>query len=71
MSDDFRHDATSDRELRLADGRRMQWSEFGAPDGTPMLSCHGGLLCRSSRSTAPSSRLLTNMRRSLRTNRSL
>ncbi len=46
MSDGFRHDATTDRELRLADGRRMRWSEFGAPDGTPMLSCHGGLLCR-------------------------
>ena len=46
MSNSFRHDPATDRELRLADGRRMQWSEFGAPDGTPVLSCHGGLLCR-------------------------
>src|SRR4051812_19250222 len=46
MSDPFRHDAAADRELRLADGRRMRWSEFGPPDGTPVLSCHGGLLCR-------------------------
>jgi pimeloyl-ACP methyl ester carboxylesterase len=42
----FRHDTTSDHELTLSDGRRMTWSEFGAPDGTPVLSCHGGLLCR-------------------------
>ncbi len=42
----FVHDRATDRELRLADGRRMQWSEFGAPDGAPVLSCHGGLLCR-------------------------
>jgi pimeloyl-ACP methyl ester carboxylesterase len=46
MTDDFRHDAGSDHDLRLADGRRLTWSEFGAPDGTPVLSCHGGLLCR-------------------------
>ena len=46
MSDAFRHDPATDRDLRLADGRRMRWSEFGAPDGTPVLSCHGGLLCR-------------------------
>jgi pimeloyl-ACP methyl ester carboxylesterase len=46
MSDAFRHDDTTDHELRLADGRRLTWSEFGAPDGSPVLSCHGGLLCR-------------------------
>jgi len=46
MSDSFSHDPASDRELRLADGRRLTWSEFGAPDGIPVLSCHGGLLCR-------------------------
>lgn len=46
MTAEFRHDATSDHELTLADGRRMTWSEFGAPAGTPVLSCHGGLLCR-------------------------
>jgi pimeloyl-ACP methyl ester carboxylesterase len=46
MTGTFRHDPATDRELRLADGRRLQWSELGAPDGTPVLSCHGGLLCR-------------------------
>jgi pimeloyl-ACP methyl ester carboxylesterase len=46
VSSHFEHDAASDRELRLADGRRMTWSELGAPTGTPVLSCHGGLLCR-------------------------
>jgi pimeloyl-ACP methyl ester carboxylesterase len=46
MSDTFRHDPASDHELRLDDGRRMTWSELGAPDGAPVLSCHGGLLCR-------------------------
>ena len=46
MSTEFRHDETTDHELRLADGRRMTWSEFGPPDGAPVLSCHGGLLCR-------------------------
>ena len=24
----------------------MTWAEFGAPDGVPVLNCHGGLLCR-------------------------
>ena len=46
MSDTFHHDATTDHELELADGRRLTWSELGAPDGVPVLSCHGGLLCR-------------------------
>ncbi len=46
MSGAFTHDRATDRELRLVDGRRMTWSEFGAPAGTPVLSCHGGLLCR-------------------------
>jgi pimeloyl-ACP methyl ester carboxylesterase len=46
MSDPFRHDPATDHELTLTDGRRMTWSEFGAPDGAPVLSCHGGLLCR-------------------------
>lgn len=45
-SSSFRHDPGTDRELTLADGRRMQWSDLGAPDGSPVLSCHGGLLCR-------------------------
>lgn len=42
----FRHDPQTDHELRLPDGRRIAYSEFGAPDGIPVLSCHGGLLCR-------------------------
>jgi pimeloyl-ACP methyl ester carboxylesterase len=42
----FQHDNRTDRELRLADGRRLEYSEFGAPTGEPVLSCHGGLLCR-------------------------
>jgi pimeloyl-ACP methyl ester carboxylesterase len=42
----FRHDAKSDHELQLRDGRRVTYSEFGDPAGTPVLSCHGGLLCR-------------------------
>jgi pimeloyl-ACP methyl ester carboxylesterase len=46
MSASFTHDIATDRVLELADGRTMQWSEFGAPDGAPVLSCHGGLLCR-------------------------
>ncbi len=46
MSASFEHDRKTDRELRLADGRTMTWAEFGAPDGVPVLSCHGGLLCR-------------------------
>ncbi len=29
------------RSLRLADGRRLAWYEYGAPDGTPVLYCHG------------------------------
>ena len=46
MRERFRHDRSTDRELRLSDGRTMTFSEFGAPDGVPVLSCHGGLLCR-------------------------
>lgn len=46
MSASFEHDQKTDRELRLADGRTMTWAEFGAPDGVPVLNCHGGLLCR-------------------------
>lgn len=46
MTESFRHDPATDHELELTDGRRMTWSELGAPDGLPVLSCHGGLLCR-------------------------
>ena len=27
--------------LQLTDGRRLAWAEFGAPDGRPVLYCHG------------------------------
>jgi pimeloyl-ACP methyl ester carboxylesterase len=33
-------------EVTLADGRRLAWEEYGDPDGTPVLSCHGGLSSR-------------------------
>src|ERR1700690_4235043 len=46
MSVHFSHDVATDRELRLGDGRRVTYSEFGDPDGTRVLSCHGGLVCR-------------------------
>ncbi len=46
MSPTFRHDEGVDRELTLRDGRRMAYSEFGDPGGVPVLSGHGGLLCR-------------------------
>jgi len=42
----FRHDSATDAQLRLADGRRVTYSTFGAPDGVPILNCHGGLVCR-------------------------
>lgn len=32
--------------ITLADGRRVAYQEYGAPDGFPILNCHGGLLCR-------------------------
>ncbi len=46
MSTEFRHDPAVDHDLTLADGRRLRYSEFGAPDGAVILNCHGGLLCR-------------------------
>lgn len=33
--------ADADRLFRLADGRRMAYREFGAPDGWPVLALHG------------------------------
>lgn len=30
------------RSMTLADGRRLSWQEFGAPDGRPVLYFHGG-----------------------------
>jgi pimeloyl-ACP methyl ester carboxylesterase len=32
--------------VTLADGRQLAWEEYGDPDGTPVLSCHGGLSSR-------------------------
>jgi pimeloyl-ACP methyl ester carboxylesterase len=31
----------ADSQIELADGRRLGYSEFGAPTGTPVLFCHG------------------------------
>jgi pimeloyl-ACP methyl ester carboxylesterase len=42
----FTHDTSTDRVLELRDGRTLGYSVFGAPDGAPVLNCHGGLLCR-------------------------
>lgn len=42
----FAHDVTSDRSITLADGRTLGYSEFGDPDGFPILNNHGGLVCR-------------------------
>ena len=42
----FTHDEATDRSITLADGRTLGYSEFGAPDGYPVLNNHGGLLCR-------------------------
>ena len=50
MSASFTHDIATDRVLELADGRTMQWSEFGAPDGAPVLSIR--FRTRSGRETA-------------------
>lgn len=30
----------------LKDGRKLSYSEFGDPNGVPIISCHGGLVCR-------------------------
>ncbi|MFN8017982.1 MAG: alpha/beta hydrolase [Acidimicrobiales bacterium] len=32
--------------MTLADGRALAWLEVGDPDGTPVVSCHGGLSSR-------------------------
>jgi pimeloyl-ACP methyl ester carboxylesterase len=42
----FVHDSSTDHALELSDGRTLGYSEFGDPGGTPVLNCHGGLLCR-------------------------
>jgi pimeloyl-ACP methyl ester carboxylesterase len=35
----------ADDTLTLPDGRRLGYHEYGDPTGTPVVSCHGGLLC--------------------------
>ncbi len=32
--------------LKLGDGRRLGWTDYGDPDGVAVISCHGGLVCR-------------------------
>jgi pimeloyl-ACP methyl ester carboxylesterase len=32
--------------IRLQDGRRMSYAQYGVPDGFPIVSAHGGLACR-------------------------
>lgn len=34
------------RVVRLRDGRRMSYAEYGDPNGFPVLNAHGGLACR-------------------------
>jgi pimeloyl-ACP methyl ester carboxylesterase len=38
--------AAIDHTFELPDGRRLGFAEFGDPSGRPVLSCHGGLVCR-------------------------
>lgn len=32
--------------IELPDGRRLAWSEYGDPAGTPVVHCHGGMSSR-------------------------
>jgi len=41
-----------DAVVTLRDGRRLGYSIYGDPSGLPVLSCHGGLLCRLDASSA-------------------
>lgn len=34
------------QRITLADGRSLAYVEYGSPDGTPVVNCHGGLMCR-------------------------
>ncbi len=40
------HAAAVDHVIRLSSGRRLGYAVYGDPEGTPVLNCHGGLLCR-------------------------
>lgn len=35
----------SETSLTLPDGRTLAWREYGAPDGSPVVNNHGGLVC--------------------------
>ncbi len=35
----------SGRSVDIGGGRRLGYREFGDPDGTPVVNCHGGLVC--------------------------
>ena len=41
-----------DAVVTLRDGRRLGYAVYGDPAGSPILSCHGGLLCRLDASSA-------------------
>ncbi len=36
----------TDQVVRLRDGRRLGYTEYGDPAGFPLVNCHGGLACR-------------------------
>jgi hypothetical protein len=38
-------DLISVRSVPLADGRVLAYREFGDPEGSPVVNCHGGLVC--------------------------
>jgi len=42
----FRSQINKEEALQLADGRRLQYAEFGDPQGTPVIHIHGILGCR-------------------------
>jgi pimeloyl-ACP methyl ester carboxylesterase len=37
---------SDDRVVRLGDGRSVGYTEYGDPDGFPIVNAHGGLACR-------------------------
>lgn len=46
--------SSTDAIVRLRDGRRLGYAIYGDPGGFPVLSCHGGLVCRLDASPADS-----------------
>jgi pimeloyl-ACP methyl ester carboxylesterase len=47
-------DLVNDHVIRLRDGRRMGFAQFGNPDGFVVVNAHGGLACRLDVATAAS-----------------